>query len=193
MTFPFQPVGGPDSVGGLFPARFPAVKCRNRSGTTLIRGEVVQLALTPGIATEAASNDSNSYVPGGSNDTVWNTVVLPVTSSLGQPQSGIITGGIFGVVTSTSVADNGVVDVVFGGLVDAFVICAEADGAIPGQPLTVTTAKNFDGVISSNEVLVGFYLSPTDTTLTNRELKKVWLTNGLGLARNHATAASAIG
>ena len=182
MTFLFSPTPGPDSVGGLFPAKWPSVKCRNRSGGTLVKGEVVQLALTPGIATEIATNDSNSYVPGGSNDTVWNTVVLPVAGSLTLPSSSLITGGIYGVVTSTSVADNGIVDVVFGGVVDAFVIDA-GDGAVPGQPLTVTAAKNFDSDILSNEALVGFYLSPADATLTNRELKKVWLTNGVGFAR----------
>ena len=186
MTFLFQPTPGPDVVGGVFPATFPAAKFWNRSGTTLVKGEVVQLALTPGIATEAASNDSNSYRPSGSNDTIWNTVVLPVASTLAVPQSGIITGGIFGVVTSDSVADNGQVDVVFGGLVNAFVIDggSSKDGALPGQPLTVTTAKNFDCDVATNEVLVGFYVGPTDTTLTNRDIKRVLLTNGVGLSRH---------
>ncbi len=193
MTFLFQPVSGPDSVGGIRPATYPTVSCRNRTGTTLIKGEVVQLALTPGIATEIATNDSNSYKPGASNDTVWNSVVLPVAGSLAVPSSSLITGGLYGVVTSPSVADNGIVEVAFSGLVDAFVICAEADGAIPGQPLTVTTAKNFDGVIVTNEVLVAFYMSPADTSLTSRELKKVWLTNGVGMVRNHAGVAAAIG
>lgn len=189
MAFLFSPTPGPDSVGGLFPAKFPAVKCRNRSGTTLSKGDVVQLALTPGIATEAASNDSNSYVPGGSNDTVWNTVVLPVASALGTPQSGTLTGGIYGVVTSTSVLDNGIVDVVFGGIVEAFVIDGGnvKDGAIPGQPLTVTASKNFDADLTNGEVQVAFFLSPTDSTLTNRALKKVWLTQGVGMARHQST------
>jgi len=182
MSFLFSPTPGPDSVGGIWPARFPATKCKNRSGTTLSKGDVVQLALTPGIATEIATNDSNSYVPGGSNDTVWNTVVLPVAGSLTAPDSSFITGGIFGVVTSTSVLDNGIVDVVFGGIVDAFVIDA-GDGPVPGQPLTVTAAKNFDADILSNEALVAFYLSPADTSISTRELKKVWLTNGVGFAR----------
>jgi hypothetical protein len=184
MTFPFQPVGGPDSVGGLFPARFPAVRCKNRSGTTLSKGDVVQLALTPGIASEIATNDSNSYIPGGSNDTIWNTVVLPVAGSLTAPDSSIVTGGVFGVVTSASpVLDNGAVDVVFGGIVDAFVIDA-GDGPVPGQPLTVTTAKNFDADILSNEVRVAFYISPADGSISTRELKKVWLTNGFGFGSN---------
>lgn len=183
MSFLFTPAGGPDSVGGLFPAKWPAVKCRNRTDTVLARGDVVQLALTPGsTATEIATNDSNSYVPGGSNDTVWNTVIAPAAGSLTQPGSSIITGGIFGVVTSTSVASNGIVDVVFGGIVDAFVIDA-GDGPVPGQPLTVTTAKNFDADILSNEALVAFYISPADTSISTRELKKVWLTNGVGFAR----------
>lgn len=181
MSFLFSPTPGPDSVGGLFPAKFPAVKCRNRSGTTLSKGDVVQLALSPGDASEIATNDSNSYRPGGSNDTIWNTVVVPVAGSLTKPQSSLITGGIYGVVTSTSVADNGVVDVVFGGIVDAFVI--SAGEAIPGQPLTVTAAKNFDAEVLSNEALVAFYISPTDTSISTRDLKKVWLTNGVGFAR----------
>ena len=189
MTYFFKPSPNPDSVGGVFPDRFPAVKCRNRTGTTLSRGDVVQLALTPGIATEAASNDSNTYVPSGSNDTVWNTVVLPVASTLSVPQSGTLTGGIFGVVSSTSVLDNGIVDVVFGGVVDAFVIDGGSvkDGAIPGQPLTVTAAKNFDADLTNGEIQVAFFLSPTDTTLTNRELKKVWLTQGIGMARHQSS------
>ena len=179
--FPFKPSGGPDAVGGLFPSDFPAVTCWNRTGTTLSRGDVVQLALTPGIATEIATNDSNSYRPSGSNDTVFNTVVLPVAGSLTVPSSSFITGAVYGVVTSTSVADNGKVDVQFGGLVDAFVI--SAGEVVPGQPLTVTAAKNFDAEVLSNETLAAFYLAPQDASISTRELKKVWLTNGFGFAR----------
>lgn len=183
MTFLFKATGGPDSVGGIWPAEFPTVTCRNRSGTTLSRGDVVQLALTPGIATEIATNDSNSYKPGASNDTVFNTVVLPVAGSLTLPESSFITGGLFGVVTSASPAlDNGIVEVVFGGLVDAFVIDA-GDGPVPGQPLTVTASKNFDADILSNEALVAFYMAPADGTISTRELKRVWLTNGVGFSR----------
>lgn len=183
MTFLFSPSPSvPDVVGGVIPTRFPSTKCWNRTGGTLSKGDVVQLALTPGIASEIATNDSNSYRPGYSNDTVFNTVVLPVAGSLSVPSSSFITGAIYGVVTSSqSVADNGIVEVAFGGVVDAFVI--SAGEVLPGQPLTVTAAKNFDAEVVTNEALVAFYLAPQDASISTRELKRVWLTNGVGFAR----------
>lgn len=186
MVFFNKPAGGPDSVGGVFPWAQVA-KCRNRAGATLTKGQVVQLALSAGNhqATEIATNDSNSYIPGASNDTVWNTVVDPDNDAVTAPGSGILTGGIFGVVIEPGgILDNGVGDVQFFGLVEeAFVIDggSSKDGAVPGQPLTVTTGNNFDCDILSNEILVGFYLDAADATLTNAALKRVFLTNGIGL------------
>ena len=178
MTFLFKPTGGPDSVGGIWPAAFPSVACRNRSGTTHIKGDVVQLAFTPGAATEIATNDSNSYRPGSSNDTVWNTIIDPVNNS--NQGASIQRGGtLFGVCMSTSVTDNSIGNYQFFGLIeDAFCIKTGTDHAAAGDPLTVTTSGQFDGVINSNEVVVATYLD-TQTGLTNATLRRVFLHNGL--------------
>ena len=76
-----KPTGGPDVAGGIWPVDFPEVRCINRSDGTHTKGEVVQMAWQPGVATEIATNDSNSYKPGWSNDTIWNTVIDPVTNA----------------------------------------------------------------------------------------------------------------
>ena len=171
-----KPTKGPDAVGGVWPIRDRG-RIRNRSGDTLSKGDVVQLALTPGEATEIATNDSNSYIPGASNDTVWNTVITPRSST--AQGSSIERGGIWGVVTSTEILDNGTGEAIFFGLVrEARCIKTGTDHAVAGDPLTVTTAYNFDGVINSNEVVVATYLD-TQTGLTNRTLRRVFLHNGL--------------
>lgn len=176
MTFLFKPAGGPDSVGGLWPAAFPSVSCRNRSGTTHIKGDVVQLALTPGAATEIATNDSNSYRPGSSNDTVWNTVIDPISNT--AQGSSIQRGGLFGVCVSTSVADNAIGSYQFFGIVeDAFCIKA-SDNPVAGEPLTVTVLGQFDGVVNSNEVVVATYLD-TQATISTAAQRRVFLHNGL--------------
>lgn len=180
--------GGPDIVGGIFPITQTA-RCWNRSGGTLTKGDVVQLALTPGIATEIATNDQNSYKLSASNDTIWNTVVLPVSNT--AQGSGICRGGIFGVCLSPSVADNGQVDVQFFGVVEeAFCIKAGTDNTAPGDPMSVTAAKNFTGVVNSNQVTVATYIAP-QTNLTNRRVRRVLLHQGLfqqSRGQNGATA-----
>lgn len=186
--FLFKPTGGPDSVGGLWPANFPSVACRNRSGTTHVKGDVVQLALTPGGATEIATNDSNSYRPGSSNDTVWNTVIDPISNT--AQGSSIQRGGIFGVCTSTSVADNAIGNYQFFGIIeDAFCIKA-SDNPVAGEPLTVTVLGQFDGVVNSNEVVVATYLD-TQATISTAAQRRVFLHNGLlaqSRGQNGATA-----
>lgn len=170
-----KPTGGPDAVGGLWPVDFPEVACRNRSGGTHIKGEVVQLAFTPGAASEIATNDSNSYKPGHSNDTVWNTVIDPISNS--NAGSSIHRGGLFGVCMDTSVADNAIGNYKFFGVVDAFHVKA-SDNAIAGDPLTVTLSNSFDGVILSNECVVATYLD-RQATATTRALRRVFLHNGM--------------
>lgn len=176
MTFLFKPTGGPDSVGGLWPAAFPSVSCRNRSGTTHIKGDVVQMAFTPGAATEIATNDSNSYRPGASNDTVWNTVIDPRSNTTNG--ASIQRGAIFGVCVSPSVADNSIGQYQFFGLIeDAFCIKA-SDNPVAGDPLTVTVLGQFDGVVNSNEVVVATYLD-TQATITTAAQRRIFLHNGL--------------
>lgn len=173
-----KPAGGPDSVGGLWP-EVVIRKCRSRAGVALLKGAAVQLALDPGIATEIATNDSNSYRPGYSNDTVWNTFVLPVSDA--NQGCSIQRGGIWGVLLADC-ADNSVADVQFFGIVeDAFVIKTGTDHAAPGDPLTIAitaTNSSFDGVINSNEVVVARYCD-AQTNLTNRKLRRIFLDQGL--------------
>jgi len=146
---------------------------------TLVKGAIVQLALTPGAATEIATNDSNSYTPGASNDTVWNTFINPRSNT--AQGSSIHRGGIFGVVLDASVADNEVGEVGFYGVYDAYCIKSGTDNMAPGDPLTIAvTATNctLDGVINSNEIVVATY-EDNQTNLTNRRLRNVFFHNGL--------------
>ena len=174
--FLFKPSGGPDSVGGLWPANFPAVKCRNRSGTTHVKGDVVQLAITPGAATEIATNDSNSYKPGASNDTVWNTVIDPVSNT--SAGCSIQRGGLFGVCVSDSVTDNSIGLYQFYGVVEKAFCIKASDNPVAGDPMTVTVLGQFDGVVNSNEVVVATYLD-TQTTISTAATRRVFLHNGL--------------
>jgi hypothetical protein len=164
--------GVPDTVGGVAPVKDEAL-CRNRTGGAVARGDLVMLDLTAA-TTEITTNDSNSYIPGygdASGDTVWNTVIAPTATALD-------TGGIFGVVTEKDgMADNGIGTVQFFGIVDAFTISAATVN--PGAPLTGTTARNLDGVIATNEQVIAHYMAPQDASLSTRELKKVFLHNGV--------------
>lgn len=185
-TWIMKSAGGPDPVGGFWPVSVSPITCRNRSGGTHSKGDVVMLALTPGVATEIATNDRNSYIPGASNDTIWNTVVDPTANT--NQGSGLLRGCIVGVcVDSTPIVDNAYGQYQFFGIVDeAFCIKAGTDNMAPGDPLTITTAKNFDGVINSNEVVVAMYTDP-QTNLTNRRLRRVFLHNGaIALSRGQA-------
>ena len=74
-----KPTKGPDVVGGIWPIRDRG-KFWNRTGRTVSKGDIVQIPFTPGEASEIATNDSNSYRPGRSNDTVWNTIIDPIDS-----------------------------------------------------------------------------------------------------------------
>lgn len=197
MPFFNQPSGGPDSVGGVWPWTQIA-RCRNRTGETIVKGDVVMLALQAGNheASEIATNDSNSYRMGASNDTVWNTVVDPFSNSAIASSNGVAgnrTGGIFGVALE-GCADNGTADFQFFGLVEqAFVVdAASGDGAQPGQLLSVTATNSFRCHVGTNAVVVGFYLDAADATLTNRALKRVFLSQGLGCAANGAQVAGVV-
>jgi hypothetical protein len=172
-----KPSGGPDAVGGLSPVDFPEVKCRNRSGGTHIKGEVVQLAFTPGAATEIATNDSNSYKPGYSNDTIWNTVIDPRSNATNG--SSRQRGGLFGVCMEPfGVADNAIGYYKFFGLIeDAFVVKASADHTIAGDQLSVTSTNSFSGTVTSNLAVAAMY-ADIQTNLTNRKLRRVLLHNG---------------
>jgi hypothetical protein len=188
MPFFSKPAGGPDPVGGVFPWTQVAT-CRNRTGGTLTKGEVVMLAFGAGNhdATEIATNDSNSYRPGASNDTIWNTVVDPQSNAITNGAVGTLTGAIWGVCLTETVADDAIGEFQFFGVVEkAYVVdAASGDGARPGQILGVHTASSnaFTCHVNSNRVVVGFYIDAQDSTLTNRALKRVFLTQGLGCAR----------
>lgn len=195
MVFFNQPSSGPDSVGGVWPWSQVAV-CRNRSGAALVKGETVQLAFGAGNwqATEIATNDSNSYRPGYSNDTIWNTVVDPHSNAAiaaSNGVAGIRQGCIVGVVLEP-IADNSAGRIQFFGLVEeAYVIDngSAKDGAMPGQILSVTSTNSLTCHVGTNAVMVGFYIDSNDATLTNRALKRVFLTNGLGLSCNGGQVA----
>jgi hypothetical protein len=178
MFWLMKPAGVPDSVGGLAPIDFPEVVCMNRSGGTHIKGEVVALATHPGVATEIATNDSNSYRPGASNDTVWNTVIDPITNMLNSGGS-LRRMTAFGVCMSDSVADNTKGLYKFFGLIEK-AFCVKATGASlsAGYPLSVTITNSFNGVVASNAVVVGTYFD-IQATNTVRRLRRVLLHNGM--------------
>ncbi len=195
MVFFNQPSSGPDTVGGVWPWSQVAI-CRNRTGEAIAKGDVVALALAAGNheATEIATNDSNSYRPGYSNDTIWNTVVDPQAHSGTNSSNGVAgtrQGGIVAVALEP-IADNETGRFQFFGLVEeAFVVDSGSakDGAMPGQVLGITATNSFTCHVGTNALMVGFYIDSNDATLTNRALKRVFLTNGLGLAANGAQVA----
>lgn len=181
-----KPTKIPDVTGGGVCPIKDRARCWNRSGSAIAKGEVVQLALTQGAATEIATNDANSYLPGASNDTVWNTVIDPrsnTSTTAGAAGSSINTGGIFGVCLSDSVSDNAIGDFQFFGIVNAFVIRENTTATIPGSALTVrasgTGSPCFDPVITTNEVVVATLIDFSNGALTTRRLRKVFLHQGL--------------
>jgi len=174
MFFINKPAGGPDAVGGLFPSKFDA-NARNRSGGTVTKGQVLMVPFTPGIATEVATNDSNSYLPGRSNDTIWNTLVLPTAAGL---QAGFYAA----VCLDDSVADNAIGLFRFFGIVeDAFVADATNSNTQPGDQLTITTAKTFDAVLAATECNYAVYIDVQGTnfnSVSNNVKRRVFLHNG---------------
>jgi hypothetical protein len=177
-----KPTKGPDVVGGIWPIRDRG-GVWNRCGHTLSKGDVVQVALTPGEATEIATNDANSYIPGASNDTIWNTVIDPLSNTASG--SSINRGGLWGVVLDTEILDNASGQVQFFGLCEAFVHRANTTSSNPGSPLTVyasnatTKTNTFDPIILSNEVVIGMLLGFSNAALTTKRLRKVFLHQGL--------------
>ena len=170
-----KPTKGPDVVGGVWPIADRG-RCWNRSGATLTRGEVVQLAFQPGEATEIATNDENSYIPGASNDTIWNTVIDPISST--AVGSSIQRGGIFGVVLDEGpIADNASVWVQFFGIVEAF--CASSGTVQPGDPLVPTITNSLFNPCPTSNSIIATYIDQSDTSLTARELHRVFLHQGL--------------
>ena len=169
-----KPTKGPDVAGGVWPIADRA-KAWNRSGATLTRGEVVQFALQPGEASEVATNDENSYVPGASNDTVWNTVIDPIDST--TVGSSIQRGGIFAVCLDNSVADNTVGWFQLFGVVEAF--CASSGTVQAGDPLVPTITNSLFNPCPTSNTIIATYLDVQDTSLAARELHRVFLHQGL--------------
>lgn len=170
-----KPSKVPDVTGGGISPIKDRARAWNRTGTTLLKGEVVQFALTPGEASEVATNDENSYVPGASNDTVWNTVIDPISST--AVGSSIQRGGIFGVVLDESVADNSIVTVQTFGIVEAF--CASSGTVQPGDPLVPTITNSLFNPCPTSNSIIATYIDVSDTSLTARELHRVFLHQGL--------------
>lgn len=170
-----KPTKGPDVAGGVWPIADRA-KAWNRTGATLTRGEVVQFAFQPGEASEIATNDENSYIPAGSNDTVWNTVIDPISST--TVGSSIQRGGMFAVVTDEGpIADNAVVNVQLFGIVEAF--CASSGTVQAGDPLVPTITNSLFNPCPTSNTIIATYLDTQDTSLTARELHRVFLHQGL--------------
>jgi hypothetical protein len=178
MAFFIANTGGPDVIGGFFPGSYKA-KCVNRSGSAIAKGDVVMLDMAAS-ADEITTNDSNSYLPGAGDsqgDSVWNTVINVTTNAV---RNG---GSFIGVCLDTSVADNSVGEFQFYGVIkEAFVQRTGASqSTVGGAPLTVSegsTNGNFDAVVDTNQPIVASYLDSQDTSLTTRELKRVFLHNG---------------
>lgn len=177
-----KPTKGPDTVGGIWPQTTRA-RVWNRSGAALDKGDVVQFATTPGEATEVASNDANSYIPGKSNDTCWNTVIDPRSSS--ARGAGVGKGAVWGVVIDTGISDNKAGWVQTFGIVDAYVQRSNTTTTEPWSPLTVYASNNsarmntFDPVILSNEQVPAHLLGITNGALTTKRLRKVFLHQGV--------------
>lgn len=172
-----KPTKGPDVVGGIWPIRDKA-RVWNRSGAALDLGDVVAFATRPGEASEIATNDANSYIPGASNDTVWNTVIDPTTNLIQK-------GAIWGVVIDNAISDNASGWVQTFGIVDAYVARTNTTVTVPGAPLTVYVSNaagrmnTFDPIILSNERTVAMYLATSNAALTTKRLKKVFLHQGM--------------
>lgn len=177
-----KPTKGPDAVGGIWPIKDRA-RVWNRSGAKLDQGDVVQFALSPGEATEVATNDANSYIPGASNDTVWNTVIDPISST--TIGSSIQRGAIFAVVLDVEISDNKAGWVQTFGIVDAYVARTNTTSTEPGSPLTVYASNaagrvnTFEPEIRSNDKVVATLIATSNAALTTKRLKKVFLHQGL--------------
>lgn len=170
-----RPTKGPDVAGGLWPIKDRG-KFWNRTGRTVSKGEVLQVPLTPGEATEIATNDANSYIPGASNDTVWNTVIDPISST--AVGSSIQRGGIFVVVLDAAISDNALVNCSsFGVIAEAY--CVSSGTLQPGDPLAPTVSNSFVNPVPTSNSIVATYLAPSDASITTKELKRVLLHQGL--------------
>jgi len=173
-----RPTKGPDVVGGVWPIRDRA-RCWNRSGSTLSYGDVVVMAMRPGVATEIATNDANSYIPGASNDTVWNTVIAAVTNAVTKGPC------IAAIVQDVEILDNAAGNVGMFGVFEAYVARTNTTSSNPGQPLTIYCSnaagrvRTFDPIINSNEVSVATLLGFSNAALTTKRLRKVFLHQGL--------------
>lgn len=186
-----KPTKGPDVTGGgIFPIRDHG-RMWNRCGAARSKGDVVQVAFTPGEASEIATNDPNSYIPGASNDTVWNTFIDPISSvSLG---SSIQRGGCFGVVMDDSISDNKAGRVCFFGIIDAFVARTNTTSVPPGSPLTIYASNaagriyTLDPQIRSSDKVIAMLIATSNAALTTKRLKKVFLHQGLFGGQNGQT------
>lgn len=167
-----KPTKGPDAVGGVWPIRDRA-RMWNRCGAAREKGHIVQLALQPGEATEVATNDANSYIPGASNDTVWNTFIDPI-SSIAQGSS-IQRGGVFAVVYDDVISDNkaGWVEM-FGNIAEAYVV-----GTVqPGDPLVPTVSNSLAFPCPVSNSIIATYISAS-ATLSTKTKKRVFFHQGL--------------
>lgn len=162
------PTGGPGD--GLFWTEREPI-CLNRSGAAYAEGEVVMIDLKA-TTTELATGTEATYQP-GSSESIWRTIIDPITAYENSGFMGIVTepGGI---------ADNAKGKVTFFGLIErAFIRSALAIGAVPGDKLVmdVSASNNALTVVpaanATNARIIGYYSAPTDTTLTNRALKRV--------------------
>lgn len=179
-----KPTKGPDvNGGGIWPIKDKG-RMWNRSGHTYSNGMVGQVALTPGEASEIATNDANSYIPGASNDTVWNTIIDPIDST--TIGSSIQRGGIWAVcVDPNPVADNtaGLFQVF--GICDAYVARTNTSVTEPGSPLVVYASNaagrinTFDPQCAISHSIVATYLATSNAALTTKRLKKIFLHQGL--------------
>jgi hypothetical protein len=182
MTFFGKPSGGPDPIGGLFP-RSESQPFRSRAGAALVKGAVVALDLTASAA-EVNAADSNSGLPGAgdaSDDSIWNTVVDPLSNAhIGVTNAGPTRASLFG-VTREAIADNAIGRVQFYGIVDeARVLSTGGTNLVYGMPLTVTPTNSFNATVVSNQRIVAFYCGQTNTVTNSAEVARVFLHNGVG-------------
>lgn len=149
------PTAGPG--GGIWVPEVDATEVINRSGGAVAVGDVLQFDM------QATDGDVTTFDFGDPNS-IWKNVIAP--------RAGAITGNEVAVfcVALGAAADNATISRVriYDKVDQAFIIGATGSMAV-GTDLVVTTAKNFDIVVATTEVIVGIgggaVATPTTRTL----------------------------
>lgn len=175
----FTPTSGPGP--GVFFSEYTK-PCINRTGTTLTKGSLVELALD-GSPTEITATDSASYVNNGGTTTVFANVVDPTTG-------GVRGEGVLGIVVEEGgIADNAQGDITFFGIVEEANVVNTSTLLTPKKPLVAKagTANTLDAAMdTSAERVIALYLGPQSSSSTTVVIRKVLFDGVHGFTVNHA-------